>query len=523
MSDAAASDPPFAASSVASTDVLSERAAGLIHWLRDYANHRLDLFTADERRCVPPYVVLDFGNQGLLGLQVDRRYGGLGLSHRDTMAVVQQLAAIDLSLAMLVGIHNVLGVRPIANHATESLKNQLLPVLATGRGLAAFALTEPGAGSNPRALAAVAESTGDGGWALTGTKIWIGNASWAHSTNVFAKLRGKVGSDSVTAFTLLQGDRGLTQGPEALTMGVRSIVQNTVCLDAVRVTPERMLGQPGQGMEVANDAMLYARLGIASISIGAMKRCCQIMLSYASERTVGTGRLLQHPVTLQRISSAVASIEVTEKLVAFITERLDAGRPVAPDLLIACKTSAPELLWRCVDDTMQMLGGRGYIETNHVARLFRDARLLRIFEGPTETLLTYLGMRLLTGAGDIAGVLHADFQAHALADRVQESVAKLKAECAKAKGSPSSALQQAFPLAGQLATEALVHAASTIPGREASPETLAWLVQHQDATLSRVTGWRVNEPTQLTVSQLTDRIHAFSTSIGSISVRTEPT
>ena len=121
----------------------------------------------DERRTIAPHIVLDMGNRGLLGLQVPKQYGGLELSSLDTMRIIQQLGAVDQTLALFVGLSNILGIRPIMNFASESVREHMLPLLATGRELAAFALTESGAGSNPRAIVSSATPYAEG-WFLNG-------------------------------------------------------------------------------------------------------------------------------------------------------------------------------------------------------------------------------------------------------------------------------------------------------------------------------------------------------------------
>jgi alkylation response protein AidB-like acyl-CoA dehydrogenase len=508
-----------------SRDVVTSRKAqvdALLEWLRNDLSQRFDPFVMDERRCVPPHIVLELGNRGLMGLETARAHGGLGLNCGDTMAVVQQLGGIDLTLALLVGVHNVLGIRPIARYAPDALKKNLLPMLATGRGLGAFAITEPGAGSNPRALASHAEPMGQG-WRLSGTKVWSGNAGWAASINVFVKMRGLAGGETVTGFTLLHGDKGLDIQGEAMTMGIRGIVQNTVAMKGVTVDAGRMLGTPGQGMDVAYDAMMYARLGLGAMAIGAMKRCTQMMMDYASQRTIGTGLLLDNPVTLKRLNEAVAAIEALENLVELITRRLDEGKAVAPELFVACKTAGPELLWQVVDHGMQTLGGRGYIETNGMARMFRDARLLRIFEGPTETLETFLGMRLLSGKGDIAGVLRSQVGAHKTADRIQEAGERVKAGCMEGPEPASVAMMRAYPAVGRAVTEAVLFACAKVSERRSSETTIAWLE------------WRLKEAIEATAlpgdmgvkrlskDALCERVASFSKAVGYRSARLEPT
>ena len=141
----------------------------IIAWLRTYAETHIDPAAIDERRSIPPHVVLDFGNRGLFGLQVPRRHGGLELTQTDTVRVLQQLAAIDLTLATFVSSHAI-GLHTIQKFARASLREELLPALASGRTLSAFCLTERVAGSNPRAIETRADSDGRGGWILNGDK-----------------------------------------------------------------------------------------------------------------------------------------------------------------------------------------------------------------------------------------------------------------------------------------------------------------------------------------------------------------
>src|SRR5262249_48195271 len=150
----------------------------LMTWLREYAADRINSRLMDERRCIPPYIILDFGNRGLMGMQVPIQYGGLGLRYRDFFRVVEQLAAIDLTLAAVVFLNNTNGIRPIQYFGAARLREEILPALARGRELAAFALSEPGAGSNLAAMASVARPQSQGGWLLSGVKRWNASA-WA--------------------------------------------------------------------------------------------------------------------------------------------------------------------------------------------------------------------------------------------------------------------------------------------------------------------------------------------------------
>jgi len=366
-------------------------AEPLLAWLRDYAERHLDTRLMDERRSLSPALVLDFGNRGLLGLQVPARWGGAGLSHAGFLRVVEQLAAIDATLGLFVGLNNVLGLRPLLCFGSEVQRERWLPQLAAGRVLAAFALTEPGAGSNPNALRASALPHG-GGWLLQGQKWWSGSAAWAGLTHVFVREQSADGrAVGISAFMLPRGRAGLRQGAEALTFGMRAMVQNAVHLDGVPVTGEDRLGAPGQGLAIAQDAMGYGRLTIAAACVGGMKRCAQLMLRYASRRQVAGGRLLDQPALRARLEDIGHGIGLLQALVARLAALADRGAELPEEVLAACKVLAPELYGQAADALMQALGGRGYMEPSGVPQMLRDARVLRIFEGPTEALAAHLG------------------------------------------------------------------------------------------------------------------------------------
>ncbi len=406
----------------------------MIAWFRQYAERRLNSRIIDERRTIPPYVVLDLGNHGFFGLQIPTRFGGKGLDTVDLMRVLEQLAAVDLTVATLIGVHNGLGVRPILQAAAPAIREQLLPALAAGRQLAAFALTEPDAGSNPLAIRASATRTA-GGWLVSGEKQWIGLGSWASVTTVFAKAVDPAGGPlGIVALLVAEDNPGLSQGPEALTMGMRGMVQNTLILRDAFVPDESVLLTPGEGMEVGRDAMLFSRLGIGGMCVGAMKRCAQVMGRYAARREIASGRLADHAVTIVRLQELTSAVFAIEALVYAIAARLDAGEPVPAEAYIACKTNGSELLGDAADWLVQMLGGRGYIESNGAPQILRDARVLRILEGPTETLYSHLGASISQRNCAATEFIAAALGRPELAADLARTASTIKDAAAKRKG-----------------------------------------------------------------------------------------
>lgn len=376
-------------------------AQELVYFLRDYSQKKINSRLFDARRCMPPYVVLDFGRHGLLGLRTPEKYGGIGLGYRETIPVMEQLAAIDLSLTMLIAIHNGLGIGPLLANGTAAAKEELLPLLASGRMLGGMAVTEAGAGSNPRAMQGKAHLLPNGNWCLNAEKIWVGNGSWAGVLNVFVRHDGDDGRKGFAGFAVRTDQVGVGIGPEAMTTGMRSIVQNKIQFTDVEVKPEYMLATTG-----TTEAMFeLARFGLAIVSCGALKRCAQLMLRYATRRSISTGTLVDNPVFRSNFLSVMHSIHALERLCAHIAGELDAGRPVASELFFVCKAIGPEYLSQAVDHLVQSLGGRGYMESNDVPQLMRDARLLRIFEGPTETMRAHLGAMWRGGAYPLRSLL----------------------------------------------------------------------------------------------------------------------
>ena len=371
----------------------TQRSKNLVEWLRTFSRDRLNSNLMDSRRLISPHVILEFGNKGILGLFVPERQGGLGFTFQECADVLQQVAAIDLNLAAFIGINNFLGIYPILKFGSDQYREELIPKLATGRMLASFAITETSSGSDPLTMNTTATQTNGGAWVLNGSKNWIGSAGWAGVINVVAKERKFDGTPAgISAFAIKEGTPGLKIGPEAMTMGMRGLVQNAIFLDNAPIVHEALLGQSAQGRELAYEIMNVTRFFLGASAVGGLKRFLQISTKYAATRKVSTGFLIDQPITRIRLTDLLNCTLALESLVQFIGRKMDEDIAlVSQDLFLTCKILGSEFLWAAADITMQTLGGRGYIEANGVAQMFRDARLIRIFEGATEALEVHLG------------------------------------------------------------------------------------------------------------------------------------
>jgi alkylation response protein AidB-like acyl-CoA dehydrogenase len=420
----------YAASIPRQSGLLDPKAKSLIDWLQAYAQRKVNSMLWDARRCLPPGVILDFGMSGLFGMNVPRRHGGLELSNYSISRILQQLGAIDTTLATLVVNNNFLGIHPVVKFAPDEIREEYLPLFAAGRQLISYALTEPSAGSNPLSMKGRALPRADGGWDIHATKIWIGGASWAGALNVFVKLvDGRNLPQGITCFFVRADSANLEIGPEQLTMGMRSMVQNRIVLRGTPVGESDILGAAKAGMEVAHDAMMQTRLAFGAMFLGSMRRCVQLAHRYAGRRnSISTGSLLANHVSLARLSRMIAKIKLLDALVSEISLGLDAGKRIPEELFVVAKTAGSEFLWESADDLVQLLGARGYLENNIAAQILRDARVGRIFEGPTETLLSFIGSRSIKNQSGILPFIRDALSDSETAGRLEACLERVRAD-----------------------------------------------------------------------------------------------
>ena len=515
MSDERTSEPEAAMVSAPPASGPSVDADGLINWLREYSQRRLDSSSYDERRLIPPHIFLDFGNRGILGLQASTDYGGVGLSTTDTLRVIQQLGAIDLTLAMMTIVHNTLGIEPIQSAATADTKRKLLPRLASGRELVAFAITEAGAGSNPRAITTTAVQIDENRWRLGGEKIWSGSAGWASVINVVAQhvdLNGE--RRGMIAFAVPVKLGGVNIGPEAKTFGMRGMVQNKISFENVLIDRTCLLGEPGGGMQVAQRAMQRGRLMIAAACVGGLKRCVQLMTRYASRRTISTGNLLENGLWLNRIAELSYQAYALETYAALVGTMEDRQKDISADIFAALKILAPEYLWQAADGLMQILGGRGYMEQNIAPQILRDARVARILEGPTEALQMFLGARVCR-----APEPYYAFLTETLKD---QSVVQQMRNCIEKNLDVHGHEHEYLCAVGGLAAHALLLA--SLRGQEIRPdqqvnlhrESLQWA---NERFLEHIAKLDAYSASAVKTSDLLETVESYSQSIGDIEQR----
>ncbi len=491
-----------------------QKAQAIIKWLRDYAKYSINSLLIDERRCIPPNIVLEFGNQGLFGLQIPENYSGLALSYQETLQIMQQLGAVDLTLATVISSH-ANGVYPLQHHGSDVLKDRFLSAFATGREICAFGLTDVDAGSNPYAISASVVPLDERRWRINGKKIWVDSGSWASLISVFAYLREPQSKEKwLSAFAIPLNMPNVLIEEEALTMGLRGMVQNNVSFNNVIIGPEHWLGAPGKGMSIAQEALSCARLILATKCVGAMKFCLQLMHRYAKKRTVATGILLENPVIISWLFETSSVITAIENLIQWMAERLDSDKKIPDELYLIVKNIASEWLWKTADITLQTLGGRGFMECNRVSQILRDARTMRISEGPTEPLTLTLGANVINFKKRFYNFINQDLKNRNLAEALIKNTAAIKQLCESKK----IAIYWSYFLSGEIASYSILLATLEYSMNQGKSESLSlahsWLTRKL-ANLNTAALEKMSmENFFSSINQLNNLVEKFSDDIG---------
>ncbi len=350
----------------------------------------------DETETIPESVIRAFARAGLLAISIPKQYGGLGLSASGYARVFGAVAAIDPSLAVLIGVHCGLGGKAIVLFGNEAQKSRYLPPLARGDTLAAYALTEPETGSDAQNIVSrAARSIDETGWILDGRKHWIGNGHRAGVIVTFAQtpvVRDGTTVMRPTAFIIRPDMAGFRVDGTVEKLGIRGSTQAELVFEQMFVPDDHVLGEVGKGFRVAVNALNAGRLSLASGCTAACKRLVGEMTRYAEARTQFGAPLASFEITQRKIASMAADTYAADAMVGALSVALDSAH-VDASLEAACaKIFASELVWRSTDEMVQVAGGRGFVKPWPYERYLREARINRIFEGANEVLRLFVGL-----------------------------------------------------------------------------------------------------------------------------------
>lgn len=377
--------------------------------VRKFFEAEVDSARIDREGMIPESVLEGMKELGLFGTNIPQEYGGIGLSSRAYARVVQEIAALDASLAVTLGAHQSIGLKGILLFGTEEQKRRYLPKLATGELVAAFALTEPSAGSDAAAIQTRAEPLPGGGYVLNGSKIWITNGGFADVFTVFARTSPpeEGHKPKITAF-LIERAMGAKSGPNEHKLGIRGSSTTEVYFEDVHVPEANVLGEPGRGFHVAMEVLNSGRLGLAAGCVGSCRKLIKLSVDRVSERKAFGRPIGEFGLIKDKIAMMMADTFAIESMTYLTAGLVDSRVPDYSLESAICKVYASETLWRVVNESLQIAAGIGYMQDYPYERHLRDARINLIFEGTNEILRCFIALAGMQGPGkELAEVVRA--------------------------------------------------------------------------------------------------------------------
>jgi acyl-CoA dehydrogenase family protein 9 len=353
----------------------------------------------EEERWIGDDTVRELGERGLCGLYVPEEYGGQGLSQTGYCRVFETFAAIDATLSVVMGVHQSIGMKGIVLFGTDEQKERFLPDLAAGRKLAGFALTEPEAGSDAYNVRSRATLQPDGSWQLNGEKRYIGNGGTGDVFVTFARAEVD-GEDRHIALILEKGMKGFEVGERYDTMGLRGNDLRRLYFRDVRVPPENVLGEPGEGFRIAMQILNNGRLSLGTGSVGATKYLLDEAIDHVKQRRQFGQPLAEFELVQDKLAWMVSYLFGLESMAYLTCGMVDNGVPDYSLESAICKVSGTEFLWYAANRVLQLKGGEGYMRTEPYEKVLRDIRIFPIFEGANDVMRAFIALTGMKPLGE---------------------------------------------------------------------------------------------------------------------------
>jgi alkylation response protein AidB-like acyl-CoA dehydrogenase len=347
--------------------------------VRDFVNNELKPVAAkiDEDEAIPEEIINKIKELGLLGAAFPVEYGGSGFGEVGYCIIQEEITRACQSTATFIGAHQSIGTNSIYIGGNEEQRQRFLPDLTSGNKIAAYALTEPQAGSDAFNLKTRAELDGDE-WVINGEKMWITNAPFADIFSVYA--RTKMG---ISLFVVPADSEGLTVGAPEKKLGIRGSKTASVTFDNVRIPKDNLLGRDGRGFLIAMKTLDAGRLGLGAATLGTMKEVLEISTRFAKQRKQFGEPISNFQAVQFMLADMAIKIYQCESIVYRTAAAYDAGTMKPRDAAIV-KYACSEALSEITDLAIQVHGGMGFSRELPLERFYRDARINRIFEGTNE-------------------------------------------------------------------------------------------------------------------------------------------
>lgn len=375
---------------------LSEDLRMLKELAREFTNSEIKPVAQkiDEEEKIPKELIQKLAEVGFFGTSFPEEFGGGGFGKVGYCVMMEEIARGCSSTATMIGAHQSIGTNAIFIGGSEELKKKYLPRLCSGEMIASFALTEPEAGSDTFNLKTEARKNGNK-WILNGSKIWITNAGIANLFSVFARTE-----KGITGFAVEADTPGISIGPAEKKLGIKGSTTNSITFENVEVPDENMIGREGRGFIIAMKTLDGGRLTIGACCLGASRELLEISTNYAKHRKQFGEPISKFQAVQFMLAEMASKIYPMESIVYRCANDYDRGKDVSVDAAIV-KLYASEAMFEVADKALQVHGGMGFSRELPMERYYRDARILRIFEGTTEIQKMIIGRHIIKSNGKI--------------------------------------------------------------------------------------------------------------------------
>lgn len=349
----------------------------------------------DEKSQFPAEGVKKMAELGFMGMMVPQEFGGAGLDTLSYVLVLEEISAACASTAVTMSVNNSLFLGPILKHGREAQKKKYLPEFAAGKKLGAYALSEPGSGSDAAALKTTAVRK-NGKYILNGTKNFITNGPHADAMIVFTTTDAAKRHKGVTAFIVEKNLKGFSVGKVEKKLGIRASSTSSVILDNCEVPEENRLGEEGEGFKIAMITLDSGRIGIATQALGIGRAAFEFASRYATQREAFGGPIAKFQSIQNKLADMAVQLDAARLLTWRAAWLKDQKQNFTKEAAMA-KLFASEAATFATKEAVQILGGYGYIREYPVERYFRDAKITEIYEGTSEIQRLVIAREVLKG------------------------------------------------------------------------------------------------------------------------------